>query len=365
MDSRHGGVNRGKAGKMIRAAFVLLFLFANIYTFPLYPNSPSRLFDSDDILEVKISACISKICKDKGENKIYHPGKITYKQRDGTEITVDVLIRTRGITRLNPRICNFPPLRLKFKKGDVKNTIFKGIKKLKLVTHCQKQIKIYEQYVLREYLVYKLYNIFTEESFRVRLAHITYIHLAQKSKAIKKYGFFVEPVEMMARRNNSRYFKIDDSIDYTVDSRQCTFLSVFQFMIGNTDWSFVADHNVKRILPKSGPSIGVPYDFDYAGIVNAHYAIPITVAQTTSTKDRFFQGYCQPLEVFAQIFAEFQKHKQEIFSLYKNFPLIDKKYKKKTLKFLEKFYKIINSPLLIKRYILDNCVEKTTSSSKH
>lgn len=136
-------------------------------------------------------------------------------------------------------------------------------------------------------------------------------------------------------------------------------------MIGNTDWSFVADHNVKRILLKSGPSIGVPYDFDYAGIVNAHYAIPITIAQTTSTKDRFFQGYCQSQEVYAQIFAEFQTQKQEIFSLYKNSPLVSKKFKKKTFKFLEKFYKIIDSPPLIKRYILDNCVEKTISPSEH
>lgn len=91
MDSRHGVRTRGQAGKMIRVGFVLLFFFANIYTFPLYPNSPSRLFDSDDILEVKISASISKICKDRGENKIYHPGKITYKQKDGTEITPGIL----------------------------------------------------------------------------------------------------------------------------------------------------------------------------------------------------------------------------------------------------------------------------------
>jgi hypothetical protein len=342
---------------LIRVGFVLLLLFTNIYAFFPIPNSPRRLFDSNDILEVKIFACISKICKDRGENKIYQPGKISYKQGDGTEITVDVSIKTRGITRLNPRICNFPPLFLKFKKGDVKNTIFKGIKKLKLVTHCQKKIKIYEKYLLREYLVYRLYNIFTEESFRVRLAHITYIDTTRKSKT-KKYGFFIEPVKMMAKRNNSRYFKINNSTNYTLASRQCSFLSVFQFMIGNTDFSFSADHNVKRTLPESGPSIGVPYDFDYAGIVNAHYAIPILRAKIVSTKDRFYQGYCQSPQVFAQIFARFQKHKQEIFSLYKNFPLISKKYKKKTFKFLEKFYKIINTPRLFKQYILDNCVSK-------
>lgn len=347
---------------LIKVGFVLLLIFTSIYASHPGLNSPRRLFDSSDILEVKIFAGIITICRDRGENKIYHPAKISYIQEDGAEITVDVSIKTRGITRLNPRICNFPPLFLKFKKGDVKNTIFKGIKKLKLVTHCQNKKEIYEEYLLREYLVYKLYNIFTEMSFRVRLAHITYIDTARKSKT-QKYGFFIEPVEMMARRNNSRYLEIGDRTDYTLDSRQSSFLSVFQFMIGNTDFSFTADHNVKRILPASGPSIGVPYDFDYAGIVNTHYAVPILRAKTASTKDRFYQGYCQSPQVFNLIFARFQRHKQEIFSLYQNFPLISEKYKKKVFKFLEKFYKIISTPRLIKQYILDNCVQKTVKTS--
>lgn len=348
---------------LIRVGFVLLLLFTNIYPLPPSPNSPQRLFDSNDILEVKIFACISKVCKDRGERKKYHPAKIAYKQGDGTEITVDALIKTRGITRLNPRICNFPPFMLKFKKGDMKKTIFKGIKKLKLVTHCQKKKNIYEHYLLREYLVYKLYNIFTEESFRVRLARIAYIDTARKSKTIKKYGFFIEPAKMMAKRNNARYLKVNNSNDYTLDSTQSSFLSVFQFMIGNTDFSFTADHNVKRILPESGPSIGVPYDFDFAGIVNTHYAVPVRRAKTASTKDRFYQGYCQSPQVFVQIFARFQKHKQEIFSLYKNFPLISKTCRKKTFKFLEKFYKIINTPRLLKRYVLSNCIQKTIKIS--
>ncbi|NIM13733.1 MAG: hypothetical protein GTO45_16790 [Candidatus Aminicenantes bacterium] len=106
------------------------------------------------------------------------------------------------------------------------------------------------------------------------------------------------------------------------------------------NWSFTADHNVKRILPESGPSRGVPYDFDFAGIVNTHYAVPIRIAKAASTKDRFYRGYCQSPEVFAQIFAHFQKHKQEIFSLYKNFPLISKKYKKRYLNSWKSFIRL-------------------------
>ena len=339
---------------------ILIFLCLSSYIFPGQSPAKKLLFENDNILEVQIVGNIGKISKDRGKNKAYHPAKIIYLKNDGDQIAVDVLLRTRGIFRLNPRICNFPPLRLKFKKQDVKNTIFKGIKKLKMVTHCQNKKKLYQQYLFREYLAYKLFNLFTEMSFRVRLVHVTYINSGRKNKKLKKYGFFIEPVEMMADRNHCKYLKIDDSTSYTLDSKQSSFLSVFQFMIGNTDWSCMTDHNVKRIIPTSGgASLGVPYDFDFSGIVDTLYAVPIEQAKSTSTKDRFFQGFCQPQAVFDQIFVRFENHKKEIYSLYENFPLIDKKYKKATFKFLDKFYKIINTLRLVKRYIYENCVEKT------
>jgi len=318
------------------------------------------LFDDEKILEVHIVGEIGKIRKDRGKNSAYHPARLIYFKNNGQETAINVLVKTRGIFRLNPRICNFPPLRLKFNKQDVKNTIFKGIKKLKMVTHCQDKKKMYQKYVFREYLAYKLFNLFTQKSFRVRLARVTYIDSGRKNKKLEKYGFFIEPVEIMAARNQYRYLKIDSTTKYTLDSKQSSFLSVFQFMIGNTDWSYMVDHNVKRLIPKTGGStIGVPYDFDFSGIVDTLYAVPAAVAKTLSTKDRYFQGFCQPLEVFEQIFDRFREQKENIYSLYENFPLIDKKYKKATKKFLDKFYKIINKPRLVKRYIYKSCVEKT------
>lgn len=318
------------------------------------------LFDSDEILDIHIITDISKIRKDRGKNQAYHPAKLVVFEAGKQQITIDVLVRTRGIFRLNPRVCNFPPLRLKFKKQDVKKTIFKGIGKLKMVTHCQDRKKLYQKYVFREYLVYKLYNLLTEESFRARLVRVTYIDTGRKNKKLEKFGFFIEPVEMVAARNQYRYLKIEPTTRYTLNSDQSSFLSVFQFMIGNTDWSYMVDHNVKRLIPKTGgPTIGVPYDFDFAGIVNTLYAVPAKVAKTTSTKDRYFQGFCQPMEFFEKIFDRFRKKKNDIYSLYENFPYIDKGYKRATKKFLNKFFKIINTPRLAKRYIYKSCVQKT------
>jgi hypothetical protein len=318
------------------------------------------LFDENTVLEIHLKGNIKKLRKDRGKNKAYHPFKLVYFKKSGQEISVDVQVRTRGIYRLNPRVCNFPPLRLKFKKPDVKMTIFRGLKKVKMVTHCQDKKKLYQKYVFREYLVYKLFNLFTEKSFRVRLARITFIDIGRKNKKFLKYGFFIEPVEHMAARNQCRYLKIDPTTKYTLNSRQSSFLSVFQFMIGNTDWSYTADHNVKRIIPENGgATIGVPYDFDFAGIVGTSYALPTERAKSTSTKDRFFQGFCQPSRVFEEIFDRFRKQKENIYALYENFTYIDKKYKKVTKKFLNGFFKIINTPRLVKRYIYKNCVKMT------
>jgi hypothetical protein len=347
-------------GYLVKFCLLVFLLSLNLPVLAKSSKADSPLFSSDNKLQIRIFGNLNKIIKvrKKKENRVYFPAKISYKKGDGTEVTVDMLMATRGIFRLNPRVCNFPPLMIKFNKQDVKGTLFKGIKKIKLVTHCQNKKKIYQQYLYREYLVYKLYNIFTDESYRVRLARITYEFTGKKGKKITKDGFFIEPNNMLADRNGAKYFKIEEGKGFAMNSDQGSFLSVFQFMIGNTDWAFTGDHNVKRLKPKTGACIAVPYDFDYSGIVNTHYSVPMEKVFSTSTKTRFFQGFCQPLGKFQLIFSRFYKHKPEIYALYKNFPLVSNKYKKKTLQFLDKFYKIISTPRLVKQYILDNCVQK-------
>jgi len=316
------------------------------------------LFEDDAPLEMVIRGEIRTILRDNKDERDYHSAVITYRDAEGSAVDVEVRIRTRGRFRRDPRNCNFAPLQLKFDRKKVKDTVFRGIKKVKLVTHCQSGKKIYQQYMLREYLVYRLYNVLTPVSFRVRLAHITYADVSRGDRELKKYGFFIEPTDMMASRNQAAPHDIVKEPRYTIDSRQSCFLSVFQFMIGNTDWSFIADHNVERIAPATGSTLGVPYDFDYAGIVDTHYALPIEQAKTLSTKDRYFQGFCQPDEVFVEVFEKFNAKKKELFSVIESFPLVDKRYKRKTAKFLEEFFEIINNPNQVQRRIRATCVEK-------
>ena len=52
---------------------------------------------------------------------------------------------------------------------------------------------------------------------------------------------------------------------------------LFQYSIGNTDRSIPGRHNIQMVKSKdstiSKPFV-IPYDFDYAGIVNTSYAVP-------------------------------------------------------------------------------------------
>ncbi len=341
-----------------KKVFLGFFLLAVLIVFLYGQENPPALFESDEILELTLTQNIKALKKDIDEDRSSHPAHLSYVDRNGQTVTLKVSVKTRGKTRRNPRLCDSPPLAIKFNTAETKGTIFWKQKKLKVVTHCKKTKGIYEQYLLMEYLVYKLYNILTEKSFRVRLAHITYVDSEGRYQPLKKYAFFIEDENNMAKRNNGQ---LDESkYQYWVFQKkeEQILLSVFQFMIGNTDWSIPGRHNVKLI--RSGPKnmlFAVPYDFDMSGIINASYARPHEKLKDKikDVRSRLYRGLCRKQEEFSPVIAWFNKKKEEIDALYNNFPLLNTRYKKNTLRYIDGFYEIINNPHLVKKYLVENC----------
>jgi hypothetical protein len=187
---------------------------------------------------------------------------------------------------------------------------------------------------------------------------MTYVDSQGKYKPIKKYAFFIENEEEMAKRNNG---EMDDTnYKYWVLRRKEAqmLFSVFQFMIGNTDWSIAARHNVKLIRADEKRSLyAVPYDFDISGIVSTYYAVPHQKLRhkITSVRTRLYRGLCRKQEEFVPVLARFNEKKEEIYALYNNFPLLEGRYKKDTLRYLNGFYKIINKPKLVKKHLVEIC----------
>jgi len=252
------------------------------------------LFKSDEPLYLTLSMDIKTVIRDIEEEKS-HPAEISYTDQKGKEINLPIKIKLRGNFRKNPAHCDFPPLRLNFSSTSVINTIFAGQDKVKLVTHCRSRKDLYEQNVLKEYLAYKLYNLFTDESYLVRLVHMTYADTEGKVDTLEKMAFLIEPNQHMARRNECEILRVKNILQERTARHKMNVLSVFQFMIGNTDWSVTAMHNVVFLKedPKALPIV-VPYDFDWCGIVNAPYAVPAEHLPIESVSTRLYRGFCRP-----------------------------------------------------------------------
>jgi hypothetical protein len=296
------------------------------------------LFDNDKLLNVSLrfdlTSYLKKTLKDKSV-----PGVMTFHISETDTLSKKVTVKTRGIFRLEN--CTFAPIELNFKKGIYAYTDSDKVSKLKLVTHCESSA-LNDEYVLREYLVYKLLNVLTDTSFRVRLLRVSYIDTQKKRKPIIQYGFFIEPVGILAARTSSNVVKTK-SLDqehifpYVMDR-----LAIFNYMIGNYDWSVPGQHNVAVILPKknntSGLGIAVPYDFDLTGVVNADYAIPSAATGLKSIRDRIFLGICRNKEVYQKDLEFFLSKKEELYRVITDFPYLNQKSKKDIENYLDEFF---------------------------
>ena len=210
--------------------------------------------------------------------------------------------------------------------------------KLKLVTHCQG-----DQYVIREWLVYKIYNLLTEKSFRARLVKVDYIDSAAKLKVDSHYGILLEDENQMAARNGAVILK-RQLVPQAMNHEEYVRMTVFEYLIGNTDWSIPYLHNIKVISPDSTKQpYTVPYDFDHAGIVNAPYALPAEQLGINSVRVRMYRGYCMPYTDFDETVNFFNGLKEKIYQVYTGCSLLSPKSIKEATNYLDEFYAVLNN----------------------
>jgi len=335
----------------VKCFFTTIALFISLSNYSI----SQKLFESSETIEITISTDMETLIKDIEDNNIYHDADLLYLDKLGNPVSLKIKLKTRGHFRKQPSNCTFPPLQMKIEKETATNTIFDGIKKLKLVTHCRKNSK-YEQYLLQEYLIYKAYNIFTEYSYRVRLARITYLDMKNKINPVTKFAFFIEPANDMAARNNCKILKAKSVHPDKTNYDLINMTSVFQYMIGNTDWSVATLHNIHLIRenPYTAP-ISVPYDFDWAGIINAPYAKPAPHLEIETVRERVFRGYCRSEEEFINTFKLFKQNKEKILQLYKNCGSCSDSFVNESIKYIEEFYEIINNQNLIRKEFIEPC----------
>ncbi|MGY2131491.1 hypothetical protein ACW9KT_04655 [Hymenobacter sp. HD11105] len=312
------------------------------------PND-SSFFSKQELVELTLTLPLDKILADRGDAPVFHSALLTYRDSSATPKTMDVQVKVRGNRRKDPAVCRFPPLLVKFPPQLVESSIFGKVDELKLTTHC-----LEDTYTLREYLVYKLYNILTDKSFRARLCRITYQDTRRKGKAMVYYAFFLEDAKAMALRSQATIVPKPFFIGMQhMEPKAMATMAVFQYMIGNTDWSVPYRHNTRMLmLNQQAKPIPVPYDFDYSGLVMAPYAVPPAQLGITSVRERLFRGYSFTPEMYDDVRNLFNSRRGDMYKVYLLCPYLTQQEKVFATKYLEEFYMVLNDPKDFQRHIV-------------
>ena len=302
------------------------------------------LFATDDVLSLTLAARMQPIIRDrtplkKGETGKDHPALLTVMDDDGQAVQMPVQLQVRGNFRLSSSNCDFPPLYLNLPKQAAKGTPFARQSKLKLITHC-----ISDDYVVREYLVYRAYTLLTDLSYRARLAQVTYADSAKKGNSITRWAVLLEDIDDVAKRNGATAFKNRYRAE-RCDTLSMAMVGIFQYLIGNTDWSVVYRHNIRLLTDSThARPMPIPYDFDHSGLVGTPYAMPAQQVDITSVRERIYRGPLYPTDVLSQVAARFMAVKPQLYALYESEKHIDRTYLRKTIAYLDEFYAIISDP---------------------
>ena len=326
-----------------------------------------RLFESNEVMEISVPVEFKSICRPHEDgNCEYIPTELRYKEPSGESHSIPVQIKVRGGWRSLSRNCSIPLLWVRFDQQQTANTPFQGQLLLPLTTHCGRGLSLessqsrvsrtdWEQYLLREYLGHRLYNLLTEISIRARLVRIEYPNPDHPGRTIRSYAFFTEHFESVAERNGIELLP-RPGFDYRIlDTKSADVLALFHFMIGNTDWSIVRERNTVLMKTNFGKQVPVPYDLDMSGLVDAHYAGPAPGLPIETVQERYYLGFCHPDVDWGELFRFYRSRRYDVLATVDSVPGLDWNNTRQVKKFLEGFFRILNSHTDREKYIVEAC----------
>jgi hypothetical protein len=274
----------------------------------------SKLFLTDSILPIKMSYSFKELRKNTNDST-YLNIDLTYEQASGDWQSIPVRVRARGNFRLKK--CYFSPVKMRIKKGEAKGTLFKGNKELKLVLPCL-LAKNADDYVIKELIAYKLYELASPYHFKTRLLDITIIE--PKGNKIKEHqlkGFFIEDIGELADRFGGEVLKrnVHPMQQETLSSIRNEF---FQFMIGNTDYSAGYQHNQKLLFINKN-AVPVPYDFDMSGLCDTSYSVVSQIKDQelpiSEVTERLYRGFKRGDAMMFQVKNEFLENQEKMLGV--------------------------------------------------
>lgn len=318
-------------------------------------NDVDALFGTSEPLVMEISANLQGFCSNPDREDCPDlPAQIAYRDTDGREHGIEAGLRIRGRWQRDTADCSLPALFLVFEPEATAGTVFEQQALLPLTTHCKPR-RSYEQYLLKEYLAHRVYRLLTDKSLEVRLARITYHDTSGRADSVERFGFFVEHFQSLADRFKAEVWSPPERFDLReADTFEIAVLSVFQYMIGNTDWSAIFGHNIMYVRGADWVT-AVPFDLDFSGLVNAEYAGPPPGLGLLSVRQRLYRGFCRPDIDWPAVFEHLTSRRTEILKLVDSTPGFERSSSREASRYLETSLDIIGDPRRRERMIVSAC----------
>jgi hypothetical protein len=310
-----------------------------------------NFFKDISILNLTIVTNTGKLFKNNKQGFVLPAAAVT-KLANGTDVNDRIEIEVRGHFRHD--YCYVPPLKVIFNYD--KSAALASLKSLKLVNEC-KISNVYDQYILKEFVAYKIYNLITDMSFRVRLVNVNFVDSFGKRKPLIAHSFLLEDIKDVAKRNDCDQYRKSNLVTEATNRRQMTVVAIFEYLIGNTDWAVPVNHNTKLIYSvkdsMSRPYV-VPYDFDYSGFVNTEYAVPDERLNIENVRQRLYRGFPRTMQELNDVLYIFQQQKEKIYAAVNDFDLLTPASKRDLTGYLDDFYKTIKDPSAVKDVFINN-----------
>ena len=316
---------------------ISLFLFSTIAGGQKV--DPVAFFQEEGTISLYLWGHLKNLDQSK-EMGIKRPGEAQMVMPDGKEHKSAIEFTGRGKFRFE--LCNPPPLMLYFKNKNMGELSKLG--KLKMVWACQGS-DYYNKLVIKEFLIYKMYNLITPYSFRVRPLHVVFNDSSRNGNTINRVGFLLEDVDDLASRLNSREYQ-DILVNPKETNQQLYALMVmFQYMIGNTDWAIINYQNIKLIVADSTQTIQlitIPYDFDNSGLVNANYALPPEIMPIDNVTERYNKGMALSMENVKMAADLYKIAEPELIHLVENTKGLSQSDQRYVKNYLYDFFEAMN-----------------------
>lgn len=304
-----------------------------------------HFYDENNLVKLTIETDMSTLLAEQ-EDYEYQPIKLRLQKNNCSAEHFHAETKPRGVFRKAQ--CSFPPLKIRFPDEVLEAGGFKDYPTLKLVTHCEENPD-FDQLVLKEYLTFRLYNELTDNSFKTQLVKVKYCDSGKKYDNIERFGFLIEHPRELANRMEGRILGETFGVPKNIHLPAYKIFTVFQYMIGNTDWGLSNRHNTMLVQAKEdGVSlpIPVPYDFDFCGLVDAPYAIPHHSHPISNVKERFFQWRGGEAD-FTEVFDLFKSKKDNLLGIVADCPYLDDSVKRDAVNYLHSFFELLETPEVI------------------